>query len=139
MYHIQKKIITIPYYIIRLLNKKLQDIYKPVAYMIFATAFIMSCISCNNRRFTKQLDIADSLAIVNTPKAIEILDQIKDSVSASCEEDNMRWKLTRVKVDVYSFKKFSSDSLIRPVVDYYEEHDKNKITQAYYYAGKVYL
>lgn len=90
MYHIRKKIITIPYYIIGLLNKKLQDIYKPVAYMIFATTFIMSCISCNNRRFTKQLDIADSLAIVNTPKAIEILDRIKDSVSASCEEDNLK-------------------------------------------------
>lgn len=121
-------------------DKILQVIYKPVVYMAFTTVFMMLCISCNNRRFTKQLDIADSLAAVNTPKTIEILERIKDSVDASCEEDNMRWKLIRVKADVYSFKKFSSDSLIHPVVEYYERHDndKKKLTEAYYYAGKVY-
>lgn len=108
--------------------------------MLVATIMAVSGIACNGNHIARQLDIADSLSATNAPLAEKKLEQIKDSVNTLCEEEQVRWKLIKVKTDVYSFKKFTSDSLIYPVVKYYEQHnyDKSKLAQAYYYAGKVY-
>jgi len=113
---------------------------KPAAYIAIAAGTMTLCASCGGRSFTRQLDMADSLAAVNAPLATEQLERIKDPVKYSCKEEQMRWKLLKVKADVYSFKKFTSDSIIRQVVEYYENHnaDISTKTQAYYYAGKVY-
>ncbi len=109
-------------------------------YIVIAAIITISGVACKGNHYRKQLDTADSLTGVDAQKATAILERIKDSVITGSEEEQIRWKLIKVKSDVYSFNKFTSDSLIRPVVEYYEENDNdiNMLTQAYYYAGKVY-
>ncbi len=102
---------------------------------------VFATITACDHKYNRRLSIADSMISDNTGKAIILLEQIKDSIDTSDKQERMLWNLLRVKADVYEYRSFTSDSLIRPAMEYYEKHneDKNTLAQAYYYAGKVYV
>lgn len=112
-----------------------------VTFIVIVVTAAILFMACNSHKRNVKLAMADSLISTNVEEAIRLLDQIKDSIDASDEEDRMLWNLLRVKADIYDFQTFTSDSLIQPFVEYFEKHDNDKgmLGQAYYYAGKAYL
>lgn len=104
--------------------------------LLFICVTVAGCV---NNRFKEQLDCADSLAAVNTSQALAVLNRMDSAIANGSDEERMRWRLIKTKALVYSYHTFTSDSLIRPVVRYYEQNDKAALKGTYYYAGKTYL
>ena len=95
--------------------------------------------ACHKGRYPRVLLQADSLAEVMPDSALRLLEGWADSVSAAPERVQMYYRLLTVKAADKAYIPHTSDSIIRPVLDYYEqEGDRRLLPEAYYYAGRVY-
>lgn len=71
--------------------------------------------------------------------ALRLLGGWADSVPTVPERVRMYYRLLTVKAADKAYVTHMSDSIIRPVLDYYEqEGDRRLLPEAYYYAGRVY-
>ena len=98
------------------------------------------CLSaCGGRSYPRVLVQADSLAETDADSARRLLARWADCVPGAPERVRMYYRLLTVKAADKAYVVHTSDSVIRPVADYYEQGgDRRLLPEAYYYAGRVY-
>lgn len=103
----------------------------------------MLLASCaGNRKYDDLMQRADSIMNVNDDSAkvaIRMLDGVKSQLSEFTKKQRMRYELLRHKAMNKACITFTSDSVMKEVVDYYEDHGSaNQRMLANYVLGCVY-
>lgn len=101
--------------------------------------FLFSLCACKDRPYPRILATVDSLTYVKPDSAITLLKNLKKQMSNEPEATQMYYRLLKIKANDKAYITHTSDSLILPIVKYYEEkNSKDHLMEAYYYAGRVY-
>lgn len=111
--------------------------------VIFLLLIIMLLASCaGNRKYDDLMQRADSIMNVNDDSAkvaIQMLDGVKSQLSEFTKKQRMRYELLRHKAMNKACITFTSDSVMKEVVDYYDNHGSaNERMLANYVLGCVY-
>lgn len=111
--------------------------------VIFLLLIIMLLASCaGNRMYDDLMQRADSIMNVNDDSAkvaIRMLDGVKSQLSEFTKKQRMRYELLRHKAMNKACITFTSDSVMKEVVDYYDNHGSaNERMLANYVLGCVY-
>lgn len=111
--------------------------------VIFLLLIIMLLASCaGNRKYDDLMQRADSIMNVNDDSAkvaIRMLDGVKSQLSEFTKKQRMRYELLRHKAMNKACITFTSDSVMKEVVDYYDNHSSaNERMLANYVLGCVY-
>ena len=111
--------------------------------VIFLLLIIMLLASCaGNRKYDDLMQRADSIMNVNDDSAkvaIRMLDGVKSQLSEFTKKQRMRYELLRHKAMNKACITFTSDSVMKKVVDYYDNHGSaNERMLANYVLGCVY-
>lgn len=91
-------------------------------------------------RHPEALDYIDSLLDENNYRlAYNVVFAIDSQMLEENHGARMRFELQKIKVTDKIGKPLLTDSIILPIIDYYEhDGDKSKLPEAYYYAGRTY-
>lgn len=111
--------------------------------VIFLLLIIMLLASCaGNRKYDDLMQRADSIMNVNDDSAkvaIQMLDGVKSQLPEFSQSQKMRYELLRHKAMNKACITFTSDSVMKEVVDYYDHHGSaNERMLANYVLGCVY-
>ena len=111
--------------------------------VIFLLLIIMLLASCaGNRKYDDLMKRADSIMNVNDDSAkvaIRMLDGVKSQLPEFSQSQKMRYELLRHKAMNKACITFTSDSVMKEVVDYYDHHGSaNERMLANYVLGCVY-
>ena len=111
--------------------------------VIFLLLIIMLLASCaGNRKYDDLMQRADSIMNVNDDSAkvaIRMLDGVKPQLPEFSKSQKMRYELLRHKAMNKACITFTSDSVMKEVVDYYDHHGSaNERMLANYVLGCVY-
>ena len=111
--------------------------------VIFLLLIIMILASCaGNRKYDDLMQRADSIMDVDDDSAtvaIRMLDGVKSQLPEFTKKQRMRYELLRHKAMNKACITFTSDSVMKEVVDYYEDHGSaNQRMLANYVLGCVY-
>ena len=111
--------------------------------VIFLLLIIMLLASCaGNRKYDDLMQRVDSIMNVNddsTKVAIRMLDGVKFKLPEFSQSQKMRYELLRHKAMNKACITFTSDSVMKEVVDYYDHHGSaNERMLANYVLGCVY-
>ena len=111
--------------------------------VIFLLLIIMLLASCaGNRKYDDLMQRADSIMNVNDDSAkvaIRMLDGVKPQLPEFSQSQKMRYELLRHKTMNKAYISFTSDSIMKEVVDYYDRHGSaNERMLANYVLGCVY-
>ena len=111
--------------------------------VIFLLLIIMLLTSCaGNRKYDDLMQRADSIMNVNDDSAkvaIRMLDGVKSQLPEFSQSQKMRYELLRHKAMNKACITFTSDSVRKKVVDYYDNHGSaNERMLANYVLGCVY-
>ena len=111
--------------------------------VIFLLLIIMLLASCaGNRKYDDLMQRADSIMNVNDDSAkvaIRMLDVVKSQLPEFSQAQKMRYELLRHKAMNKACITFTSDSVMKEVVDYYDNHGSaNERMLANYVLGCVY-
>ena len=111
--------------------------------VIFLLLIIMLLASCaGNRKYDDLMKRADSIMNVNDDSAkvaIRMLDGVKPQLPEFSKSQKMRYELLRHKAMNKACITFTSDSVMKEVVDYYDHHGSaNERMLANYVLGCVY-
>ncbi|WP_373835743.1 tetratricopeptide repeat protein, partial [Bacteroides heparinolyticus] len=83
--------------------------------------------------------MADSLVSEYPDSASVLLDQLRESILQEPQATRMYYLLLTIKAKEDHRENSLSDSLIKPLLEYYEKRkDKKQLPEVYYYAGKTY-
>lgn len=111
--------------------------------MLYILSFLFSALfflfGCGGGSCPSVLVVADSLISVAPDSALRYLEGLNDKMASASESVRMYYHLLCVKAADRSFVPHTSDSLILPVLRYYEKNNRRYLPEAYYYAGRVYL
>ena len=111
-----------------------------VLYLLLITMLLASC--AGNRKYDDLMQRADSIMNVNDDSAkvaIRMLDGVKSQLPEYTQAQKMRYELLRHKAMNKACITFTSDSVMKEVVDYYEDHGSaNQRMLANYVLGCVY-
>ena len=111
--------------------------------VIFLLLIIMLLASCaGNRKYDDLMHRADSIMNADDDSAkvaIRMLDGVKSQLSEFTKKQRMRYELLRHKAMNKAYVSFTSDSIMKEVVDYYGHHGSaNERMLANYVLGCVY-
>lgn len=107
--------------------------------LILLTYLLLCFCACTRKPYPQLLLTADSLTNVHPDSAITLLHLLKDNMSTASQATQMYYQLLFIKANDKAYIRHTSDSLILPVLHYYiEQDDKRHLSEAYYYAGRVY-
>ena len=111
-----------------------------VIYLLLILLILTSC--AGNRKYDDLMQRADSIMNVNDDSAkvaIRMLDGIKSQLPEFSQSQKMRYELLRHKAMNKACITFTSDSVMKEVVDYYDHHGSaNERMLANYVLGCVY-
>ena len=111
-----------------------------VIYLLLIIMLLASC--AGNRKYDDLMQRADSIMNVNDDSAkvaIRMLDGVKSQLSEFTKKQRMRYELLRHKAMNKAYISFTSDSIMKEVVDYYDRHGSaNERMLANYVLGCVY-
>ena len=111
-----------------------------VIYLLLILLILASC--AGNRKYDDLMQRADSIMNVNDDSAkvaIRMLDGVKSQLPEFSKSQKMRYELLRHKAMNKACITFTSDSVIKEVVDYYDNHGSaNERMLANYVLGCVY-
>ena len=111
-----------------------------VLYLLLIIMLLASC--AGNRKYDDLMQRADSIMNVNDDSAkvaIRMLDGVKSQLSEFTKKQRMRYELLRHKAMNKACITFTSDSVMKEVVDYYDNHGSaNERMLANYVLGCVY-
>ena len=101
---------------------------------------MLGLAGCQQRTdYPAQLLLADSLASADPTTAITLLSSMEEDMLQAPKSTQMLHRLLCIKAADKAYIPHTTDSLILPVVQYYEQGgDPNYLGEAYYYAGRVY-
>ena len=111
-----------------------------VIYLLLIIMILTSC--AGNRKYDDLMQRADSIMNVNDDSAkvaIRMLDGVKSQLPEFSQSQKMHYELLRHKAMNKACITFTSDSVMKEVVDYYEDHGSaNQRMLANYVLGCVY-
>ena len=111
-----------------------------VIYLLLILLILASC--AGNRKYDDLMQRADSIMNVNDDSAkvaIRMLDGVKSQLSEFTKKQRMRYELLRHKAMNKACITFTSDSVMKEVVDYYDHHGSaNERMLVNYVLGCVY-
>ena len=111
-----------------------------VIYLLLILLILASC--AGNRKYDDLMQRADSIMNVNDDSAkvaLRMLDGIKPQLPEFSQSQKMRYELLRHKAMNKACITFTSDSVMKKVVDYYDNHGSaNERMLANYVLGCVY-
>ena len=111
-----------------------------VIYLLLILLILASC--AGNRKYDDLMQRADSIMNVDDDSAkvaIRILDGVKPQLLEFSKAQKMRYELLRHKAMNKAYISFTSDSIMKEVVDYYDRHGSaNERMLANYVLGCVY-
>ena len=111
-----------------------------VIYLLLILLILASC--AGNRKYDDLMLQADSIMDVDDDSAtvaIRMLDGIKPQLPEFSQSQKMRYELLRHKAMNKAYISFTSDSIMKEVVDYYDRHGSaNERMLANYVLGCVY-
>ena len=111
-----------------------------VLYLLLIIMLLTSC--AGNRKYDDLMQRADSIMNVNDDSAkvaIRMLDGVKPQLPEFSQAQKMRYELLRHKAMNKACITFTSDSVMKEVVDYYDHHGSaNERMLANYVLGCVY-
>ena len=106
---------------------------------IYLGIVIAALCSCNGRKMMAQLDEISKIADDNLDSALTLLSKCDTDKNEWGKSDRMHYELIRLKAENKSGIKFTSDSIIKDVVDYYKDNgNANEKMLAYYLLGRAY-
>lgn len=95
--------------------------------------------SCTHSEVSKQLLNINRICESNPDSALYILHQYVPDLDSLTKSDRMYYQLLTVKANDKAYIPHLSDSIIHPVLTYYEKKgDERFLPEAYFYAGRVY-
>ena len=111
--------------------------------VIFLLLILLILASCaGNRKYDDLMQRADSIMNVNDDSAkvaIRMLDGVESQLPEFSKAQKMRYELLRHKAMNKAYISFTSDSIMKEVVDYYDRHGSaNERMLANYVLGCVY-
>lgn len=104
---------------------------------LLAIILLSAVYSCGNKPYPRLMQVADSLVDIRPDSALSLLMQLKGSIDTEPEATQMNYNILTIRAKENNFSNFTSDSLVRPLLDYYK-NDKERLPEIYYYAGRVY-
>ena len=111
-----------------------------VLYLLLIIILLASC--AGNRMYDDLMQRADSIMNVNDDSAkvaIRMLDGVESQLPEFSKAQKMRYELLRHKAMNKAYISFTSDSIMKEVVDYYDRHGSaNERMRANYVLGCVY-
>ncbi len=111
-----------------------------VIYLLLILLILASC--AGNRKYDDLMKRADSIMNVDDDSAtvaIRMFDEIKPQLPEFSQSQKMRYELLRHKAMNKAYITFTSDSVMKEVVDYYDHHGSaNERMLANYVLGCVY-
>ena len=120
--------------------QKKRGMKEKVLYLLLIIILLASC--AGNRKYDDLMQRADSIMNVNDDSAkvaIRMLDGVKSQLPEFTQAQKMRYELLRHKAMNKACITFTSDSVMKEVVDYYEDHGSaNQWMLANYVLGCVY-
>ena len=106
---------------------------------IYLGIVIAALCGCNGRKTMAQLEDISKIADDNPDSALMLLRKIDKEKDDWGKSDRMCYELIRLKAENKSGITFTSDSIIKEVVDYYKDNgNANEKMLAYYLLGRVY-
>lgn len=108
--------------------------------IILAAIIAAMCLaSCSGPEYRRELKEADSIASVDSERAMTMLDSMRPVMTDAPEHELMYYRLLRIKASDKAYIEHETDTVILPLVEYYEtKGDKRLLSEAYYYAGNTY-
>lgn len=111
---------------------------KKFTYLYICLVLLSFC-ACNSHRVTTKLDSISRIADNKPDSALTLLSQLEPQKTNWSKGDRMHFELVKLKAENKAFVTFTTDTIIREVVDYYENHGTpNERMLAYYLLGRVY-
>lgn len=111
---------------------------KVIRSLFFVVLLTCFC-ACGNKPYPRAMQVADSLVNAHPDSALVLLEQLKGSIEEEPEATQMYYQLLTIKAKDKPYPVFTSDSLIKPLLSYYEKRkDKTHLPEVYYYAGLTY-
>lgn len=106
---------------------------------LYAVFVVLMFSACDFRRMTEQLDTISKISDTNADSACSLLKKYESEVPNWGKGDRMHYELIKMKIANKQDVVFTSDSLIKQIVDYYKDHGSpNEQMLAYYLLGRVY-
>lgn len=110
-----------------------------VTKILFAITLLSAICSCGSKPYPHLMQIADSLVDTHPDSALSLLSQLKNNIDKETEPTQMYYRILTIKAKENIHSDFTSDSLIKPLLNYYEKKkDKKRLPEIYYYAGMIY-
>ena len=110
-----------------------------LAKLLFAAILPIIIHSCESKPYPRLMQTAESLADTYPDSASTLLDVLQESISKEPEATRMYHRLLSIRANEDRKEYFLSDSLVKPLLEYYEKRkDKKQLPEVYYYAGKTY-
>ncbi len=106
---------------------------------LYAVFVVLMFSACDFRRMTEQLDTISKISDTNADSACSLLKKYESEVPNWGKGDRMHYELIKMKIENKQNVVFTSDSLIKQIVDYYKDNGSpNEQMLAYYLLGRVY-
>ena len=106
---------------------------------LYAVFVVLMFSACDFRRMTEQLDTISKISDTNADSACSLLKKYEFEVPNWGKGDRMHYELIKMKIENKQDVVFTSDSLIKEIVDYYKDNGSpNEQMLAYYLLGRVY-
>jgi hypothetical protein len=101
---------------------------------------LLSLCACKDRSYPRLLVAADSLTYCKPDSAISLLKRLGAQMNTESKTTQMYYKLLMIRAEDNAYMPYTSDSLIRPILNYYQDKkDSTLLPEVYYYAGRIYL
>lgn len=111
---------------------------KVIRISLFISLLISLC-ACVGKPYPRDIQVADSLVYCKPDSAVALLKHLEGSMASKPKATQMYYQLLSIKAKDKAYITHTSDSLIKAVVEYYEDKkDRERLPEAYYYAGRVY-
>ncbi|MBP3251732.1 MAG: hypothetical protein J6M25_03675, partial [Prevotella sp.] len=103
----------------------------------YISMVVVALLGCNNRNMTSQLEAVSKIADANADSALVVLAGLEKNKKDWGRSERMYYELVKMKAENKADVQFTSDSIIKDVVNYYKEGDSNDRMLAYYLLGRV--
>lgn len=111
---------------------------RKITYLSILIDFVLF-IACSGNRMTEKIETISQIANNNPDSALTLLKQLEPEKDHWSKADRMHFELVRLKAENKAFIQFTTDTIIKEVVDYYDNHGtSNERMEAYYLLGRVY-
>lgn len=106
-------------------------------YLLAGCVCLLSCTS--EREYPSAMRQAVSCMDARPDSALALLETLSDSITHAPQETQMYYRLLTIKAKDKLYIPHTTDSVILPIVGYYQEKgDKERLFESYYYLGGTY-